>query len=1127
MTDLFGRLGCRHDGAERDTRAAREIAFIDSTIVDAGVLNSHLRPGIESVLLVPGERGAALAGIARRLAGRRNLRAIHLFAHGAPGALHWAADGLSLETIARDQAHLAAIGRALAPDGALCLWACNAGMGPSGSAFVAALARVTGAKVVASTKLVGAAALGGAWELDGAGDARSPLTAHGMAVYAGVLDTTTATTGTDTPTLTAGDDTVIVTNTNQIQAADKFDGLGGLDAIQIGNAGAGVSVNLSAAASDGVNGFLDIEAITFVNTAGTSTATFSGAQFGAGKISTSVAVTGTAFNQALAITVPADTGFDMSGWTFAGWTSGTDTLSVTGSTGNETIVGSDQIDRLVVSNTNQVSAGDRYDGGAGNDVLQIGTAGAGVVVDLTPAATDGVDGFIDIEALAFVNSSGISTATFGSAQFGAGKIATALAVTGTSSTQGVIVNLVADGSLDLSGWTFTTWVSGADTITITGSTGSETIAGSSQIDRFVVSDTAQISAGDRYDGGAANDILQVGLAGAGTSIDLSGATADGVNGFVSIEALAFVNTSGTQTATFSSAQFGAGRISTSVAVTGTASDQAIVANMTAGGVLDLSGWTFTTWASGIDTITVSGTASNETITGSTQVASIDAGDGDDTLIVTNTTQVQAADKYDGGLGTDTLQIGAAAGGISVDISVAASDGVNGFVGIEAISFVNTTGTSNLTMSSAQLGAGKIATPLTVTGTSAAQAIFITMVADTSLDVSGWTFNTWTTADLTVFTGSTGAEVITGSSNVDRFVVSSTSQVAAGDRYDGGLGNDLLMIGTAGAGVTVDLSAAAADGVDGFLNLEGISFTNTSGTSTATFGSAQFGAGKISSSVAVTGTSSNQTLAVNLLSGGTLDMSAWTFATWGTGTDAINVTGTGGNETVTGATQAVSIDAGDGDDTLIVTATGQVQVGDKYDGGVGTDTLQIGLAGVGTSIDLSAAASNGINGFLAIEAISFVNSSGTQTATFNAAQFGAGKISTTAAATWLVSLTTNRSIWLLPVITSVPVEPVIVIVSVVQVVKVQADRSSEPPATRLTTMPCVELVPVTASEVAILPAPNWAELNVAVDVPDVLTKASASISRNPSTPSVAAALRSMAVPAPAVPICRTSTPSPPS
>jgi hypothetical protein len=134
----------------------------------------------------------------------------------------------------------------------------------------------------------------------------------------------------------------------------------------------------------------------------------------------------------------------------------------------------------------------------------------------------------------------------------------------------------------------------------------------------------------------------------------------------------------------------------------------------------------------------------------------------------------------------------------------------------------------------------------------------------------------------------------------------------------------------------------------------------------------------------------------------------------------------------------------------------------------------------------------------------------------------------AAETWFVSLTTKRSIWLLPTMVSSPVEPVTVMMSVpeVQVAKVQPDMSSEPPADRLTATAWTWLVPVNRVVFEILPAPNWAALKVAVVVPEVLTKVTRSMLTKPSMPSVAAALRSMAVPV-VVPIRSVSASSPPS
>src|SRR5262249_39759588 len=152
-----------------------------------------------------------------------------------------------------------------------------------------------------------------------------------------------------------GNDTIIVTATAQVTSADTFDGGSGTDTIQIGTSGAGTSIDLSGAASDGVKGFLNIEGIAFANTSGTSTATFSSAQFGAGKLSKALSVTGSAATNALVVNMTTAGSFDLSGWSFANWTSGSDTLTVNGSVGIDTITGS--------------TAADTIDGGAGADVM--------------------------------------------------------------------------------------------------------------------------------------------------------------------------------------------------------------------------------------------------------------------------------------------------------------------------------------------------------------------------------------------------------------------------------------------------------------------------------------------------------------------------------------------------------------------------------------------------------------------------------------------------------------------------------------------------------------------------------------------------------------------------------------
>jgi hypothetical protein len=128
--------------------------------------------------------------MAAALAGRHGLDSVHVIAHGAPGHVDFTAGDWSAETVAHEAEDLAAIGRALAASGDLRLWSCQTAAGPAGAAFVAGLARASGADIAAATGLVGAAALGGGWDL--VAHARTavmqaPLTGRGLQVYAGVL----------------------------------------------------------------------------------------------------------------------------------------------------------------------------------------------------------------------------------------------------------------------------------------------------------------------------------------------------------------------------------------------------------------------------------------------------------------------------------------------------------------------------------------------------------------------------------------------------------------------------------------------------------------------------------------------------------------------------------------------------------------------------------------------------------------------------------------------------------------------------------------------------------------------------------------------------------------------------
>src|SRR5262249_1702151 len=130
--------------------------------------------------------------MAKAVAGRHDLVAIHVLAHGAPGEVHFGACAMALESLEEDAPDLGTIGKALGDDGKFLIWSCDAGRGAGGCAFVRGLARLTGADVRAATGRIGSPILGARWDLDvaygkGKEAAVPPLSAQGMARYLGLF----------------------------------------------------------------------------------------------------------------------------------------------------------------------------------------------------------------------------------------------------------------------------------------------------------------------------------------------------------------------------------------------------------------------------------------------------------------------------------------------------------------------------------------------------------------------------------------------------------------------------------------------------------------------------------------------------------------------------------------------------------------------------------------------------------------------------------------------------------------------------------------------------------------------------------------------------------------------------
>ena len=187
-----------HAGVER-----REVAFVESNLSDYRVLVDGMSPRVTVHVLDSARDG--LAQMEEVLAGYDGLDAIHLFSHGGPGRIDLGALVLSKDNLTAHGARLARIGAALRPGGDLLAYGCEVGKDAVGAAFVADLARLSGADIAASSDLTGSSALGGDWVLEvehGVVRAGSALLPAARDRYAGALSAV--------PTATAGDEHVVV-----------------------------------------------------------------------------------------------------------------------------------------------------------------------------------------------------------------------------------------------------------------------------------------------------------------------------------------------------------------------------------------------------------------------------------------------------------------------------------------------------------------------------------------------------------------------------------------------------------------------------------------------------------------------------------------------------------------------------------------------------------------------------------------------------------------------------------------------------------------------------------------------------------------------------------------------------
>jgi hypothetical protein len=174
---------------------SREVAIFAADVPDMQTLIDGLRPGVAHYVLSPD--GDGLAEIATCLAGHRDLEALHIVSHGAPGRLVLGGLELSRDALSEASGLLGAIRSTLSIESIVSLHACDVAKGDDGASFVDALSKALDRSVLASTTAVGYQAGLSDWHLDYGsrfGHSSTPFFEENIEVYRGSLAITGPTT---------------------------------------------------------------------------------------------------------------------------------------------------------------------------------------------------------------------------------------------------------------------------------------------------------------------------------------------------------------------------------------------------------------------------------------------------------------------------------------------------------------------------------------------------------------------------------------------------------------------------------------------------------------------------------------------------------------------------------------------------------------------------------------------------------------------------------------------------------------------------------------------------------------------------------------------------------------------
>ncbi|MBC7281297.1 hypothetical protein [Hoeflea sp.] len=321
---------------------------------------------------------------------------------------------------------------------------------------------------------------------------------------------------------------------------------------------------------------------------------------------------------------------------------------------------------------------------------------------------------------------------------------------------------------------------------------------------------------------------------------------------------------------------------------------------------------------------IEGTNGNDTLTGTVFDEAIFGLDGDDIIF-----GGPGDDTLDGGVGEDTLSYAGSAQGVTVRLGVGTASGGDA-EGDTFQNFENLTGSAHND---------------TLEGT-----------RGTNVLKGG--------AGDDILVGRGGADTLEGGDGNDTFEILPTDNIS-GAIFDGGAGEDRLLLQTAGEGAHVyDLTGVTLTSIEEIeFFADGSGFTQH--TKTASLLASQIGGGGgLSETLLIDGNDSSNSkdlVAISMGEATSLDLSGWTFQDWGTVAnngdgEFIFITGDGDAETIIGSSERDTISGGGGDDVL--TGGGG---DDIIDGGDGIDTASYADASGAVTVGLEAGTASGAAG----------------------------------------------------------------------------------------------------------------------------------------------------------------------